>query len=182
MDRGCQYLFTGVRSLENPAGVFEGEDESCHSISASEEEGEESGISGESCSSDLSEDATSPSSSQNLISNGPLYELSSLMAQLPIKRGLSKYFQGKSQSFTSLSNVRCLEDLVKRESPYKKKMKQCKSYGGGLDCHRSYSVGSFKRTMSKRTQRGSFSSLLSRNSGGCSVAACRPPVAMQDNM
>ncbi|KAK1312341.1 hypothetical protein QJS10_CPA07g00871 [Acorus calamus] len=39
MDGGCEHMFTGVRSLENPAEVFDGEDESCHSISTSEEEG-----------------------------------------------------------------------------------------------------------------------------------------------
>ncbi|XP_039143683.1 uncharacterized protein LOC120280806 [Dioscorea cayenensis subsp. rotundata] len=76
---------------------------------------------------------------------GPNFELSSLMDQLPIKRGLSKYYQGKSQSFTSLSNVRYLEDLPKKETPYqKKKMKPSKSYGGGLDLGQkplNYSLG-----------------------------------------
>ena len=46
------------------------------------------------------------------------------------RRGLSQHFHGKSQSFTSLSNVRCLEDLAKPENPYNKKLKSCKSYGG----------------------------------------------------
>ncbi|KAK1267091.1 hypothetical protein QJS04_geneDACA002603 [Acorus gramineus] len=129
-------------------------------------EEEESGASDASCSSNLVDDDES-------VSSGPLYELSSLMDQLPIKRGLSVYFQGKSQSFTSLSDVSCLEDLVKKDSTYKKKMKQS---------HRSYSLGSLKRTISKKTQRGSFSSLIASNGGGCLVASCRPPVAMQKNM
>ncbi|KAI3869566.1 hypothetical protein MKX03_012143 [Papaver bracteatum] len=83
---------------------------------------------------ELVDDASSSSTSSS--TNGPLYELSDLMATLPIKRGLSKHFQGKSQSFTSLSDVSCLEDLVKKENGYgRKKMmiKTCKSYGGGLD-------------------------------------------------
>lgn len=46
------------------------------------------------------------------------------------RRGLSKHFQGKSQSFTSLANVMCLEDLAKPENPYNKKLKSCKSYVG----------------------------------------------------
>ncbi|XP_060213906.1 protein OXIDATIVE STRESS 3-like [Lycium barbarum] len=46
-------------------------------------------------------------------SYGPLYELSELMAQLPIRRGLSKYYQGKSESFGCLGSVKSLEDLTK---------------------------------------------------------------------
>lgn len=59
-----------------------------------------------------------------------LGDMSDLLQQLPSKRGLSKHFQGKSQSFTSLSKVMCLEDLAKPENPYNKKMKSCKSYVG----------------------------------------------------
>ncbi|KAJ4973063.1 hypothetical protein NE237_006237 [Protea cynaroides] len=76
--------------------------------------------------SDFMDDATTMTES-SLSNNGPLYEMSSLMQQLPFKRGLSKYFQGKSQSFTSLSNVRSMEDLAKPENPYNKKLKSCKS-------------------------------------------------------
>ncbi|KAJ4974317.1 hypothetical protein NE237_007491 [Protea cynaroides] len=69
--------------------------------------------------SDFLDDATTTTefSLDQLSSNGPL-------------RGLSKYFQGKSQSFTSLSNVRSVEDLAKPENPYNKKLKSCKSKGG----------------------------------------------------
>ncbi|KAL6134541.1 hypothetical protein ACLB2K_066772 [Fragaria x ananassa] len=96
-------------------------------------------------SSDLVDDASSSASSScssSLRSGGSLYDLSDLMAHLPIKRGLSKYFQGKSQSFTSLSKVKSIEDLAKKETPYKrsKALKSCKSYGGGLGTQRSYSL------------------------------------------
>ncbi|KAI3932092.1 hypothetical protein MKW92_032175 [Papaver armeniacum] len=93
---------------------------------------------------ELVDDASSSSS------NGPLYGLSDLMATLPIKRGLSKHFQGKSQSFTSLADVSCIEDLVKKESGYgRKKMmiKTCKSYGGGLDIQ--------KKVISKKNNKSS---------------------------
>jgi len=46
------------------------------------------------------------------------------------RRGLSRYYQGKAESFTSLEKVRSLEDLVKPEKPYNKKLKSCRSYGG----------------------------------------------------
>ncbi|KAI3422881.1 uncharacterized protein J3R85_011613 [Psidium guajava] len=93
-------------------------------------------------SSELAEDASSStlcsssssssSSSSTSLSNcqGPLYELSDLMTHLPIKRGLSKFYQGKSQSFTSLARVQSIEDLVKKESPHRKRLKMCKSFAG----------------------------------------------------
>ncbi|XP_062090923.1 protein OXIDATIVE STRESS 3-like [Humulus lupulus] len=101
-----------------------------------------------SSSSELAEDASSSSSKSSSStsissfssSNGPLYELSELMVHLPIRRGLSKYYQGKSQSFTSLASVVNVEDLPKKVSPYRRKMmmKSCKSYGGGLDSKLHY--------------------------------------------
>ncbi|CAI9766037.1 unnamed protein product [Fraxinus pennsylvanica] len=85
----------------------------------------------ESDSSDWAEDtSSSPSSSP---SHGPLYELSDLMTYLPIKRGLSKYYQGKSQSFASMASVMNLEDLAKKGISYGKKLKSCKSYVGNLN-------------------------------------------------
>ncbi|XXG64321.1 hypothetical protein AAC387_Pa05g2306 [Persea americana] len=60
-------------------------------------------------------------------SNGPLYELSQLLVHLPIKRGLSRHYQGKSQSFTSLSNASCIEDLAKKSTPCSRKMMKSSS-------------------------------------------------------
>ncbi|KAI4380004.1 hypothetical protein MLD38_006238 [Melastoma candidum] len=54
---------------------------------------------------------------------GPLCELSDLMTHLPIKRGLSRHYSGKSQSFTSLASVRSLEDLAKKENSCMKRLK-----------------------------------------------------------
>ncbi|XP_047312808.1 protein OXIDATIVE STRESS 3 LIKE 2-like [Impatiens glandulifera] len=82
-----------------------------------------------------SETISSPTTDHQPPVEGPLKNMSSLLLrQLPIKRGLSMHYDGKSQSFTSLSNVKCLEDLPKPENPYKKKkkFKSCGSYGGGL--------------------------------------------------
>lgn len=75
-----------------------------------------------------SSSGSSPSSDDN--HRSPLGDMSDLLQQLPSKRGLSKHFQGKSQSFTSLAKVMCLEDLAKPENPYNKKLKSCKSYVG----------------------------------------------------
>uniref|UniRef100_A0A0D9WIU4 Oxidative stress 3 n=1 Tax=Leersia perrieri TaxID=77586 RepID=A0A0D9WIU4_9ORYZ len=63
-----------------------------------------------------------------------IYDLSSMTAQLPAKKGLSRYYEGKSQSFACMSEVRSLEDLRKKEKPYKQKIKPCNSYAalGGI--------------------------------------------------
>lgn len=86
------------------------------------------------------------------------------------RRGLSKHFQGKSQSFTSLSDVRCLGDLAKPEN---KKLKYCKSYSEDLDSHRSYSTKATSRTISKKASRGSCSILHAKRN---SFLNNRPPI------
>lgn len=59
------------------------------------------------------------------LNSDSVYDLSSMKAELPVKKGLSRYYDGKSQSFACMSEVRCLEDLPKK-SPYKK-IKSCRS-------------------------------------------------------
>ncbi|PRQ51126.1 hypothetical protein RchiOBHm_Chr2g0140911 [Rosa chinensis] len=126
-------------------------------------------------SSDFVDDASSSASSScssSLRSGGSLYDFSDLMAQLPIKRGLSKYFQGKSQSFTFLSKVNSIEDLAKKETPYQrsKALKSCKSYGGGLGTQRSYTLIP-KATISKvkKASRGPLSSASLSSRRGTSL-------------
>ncbi|KAB2024296.1 hypothetical protein ES319_D06G078000v1 [Gossypium barbadense] len=147
-------------------------DETCDLISSESSLGENSdnSIYSISSSSDMVEDASSATtSSSSSSSNGPLYELSDLMAQLPIRRGLSKYYEGKSQSFTSLASVRSIEDLPEKvlgPLNIRPKMKSCKSYGWGLGGHKNKSY-SPKATISKKgcSSRGCFmSSLGKRNS------------------
>ncbi|CAN6707225.1 unnamed protein product [Malus baccata var. baccata] len=78
-------------------------------------------------SSDLVDDASSSSMSSScsssLRSHGSLFDLSDLMAQLPIKRGLSKYFEGKCQSFTSLSKAKSMK-ILQRKSLHINKERQ----------------------------------------------------------
>ncbi|EHA8590482.1 hypothetical protein COCNU_scaffold019319G000020 [Cocos nucifera] len=109
---------------------------------------------------------------------GPLDELSSLMAQLPIKRGLSKYYEGKSQSYSSLSDVRCLADLPKKETPYRRKMKSCKSYAGGLDGspESNHVPGNSSKTISNKASGGSCASSIARSSSKA------PPISVQKNL
>ncbi|MED6158158.1 hypothetical protein PIB30_030215 [Stylosanthes scabra] len=52
---------------------------------------------------------------------GGLSSLDSLEDSLPIKRGLSSHFDGKSKSFTDLSQVNTMKELQKQESPFNKR-------------------------------------------------------------
>ena len=119
-----------------------------------------------SSSSELAEDASSSSASylstSSSHSNGPLFELSELMSQLPIKRGLSMFYQGKAQSFSSLASVESIGDLPKKkERFYRKKMKSCKSFAGGLDSSHRISFAP-KATISKKSSRATFVSVLTK--------------------
>ncbi|KAJ4731101.1 hypothetical protein LUZ62_048710 [Rhynchospora pubera] len=139
----------------------------------------------ESCSSDSEDDATSnrnqPSDSGKLDASGPIYDFSVLMAQLPDsnKRGLSKYYDGKSQSFTSLFDVKCVEDLPKKQSPYKRRIKPSKSYADGLSDKDQEAVCNYNPNnngIAKNSSRGSCGNLLARNiNNGRSSLSCRPP-------
>ncbi|KAL6550619.1 hypothetical protein OROMI_021107 [Orobanche minor] len=104
-----------------------------------------------SCSSfDTADDASSSSSSVNSTGSFVL-DLSSLMSKLPIKRGLSQFYHGKSESFTSLAKVMSIEDLPKKlKNPYNKmrKMKTNNKYGGGLHNYKLHTLP--KPTISKK--------------------------------
>ncbi|MCD9643572.1 hypothetical protein HAX54_031157 [Datura stramonium] len=128
----------------------------------------ESTISNSTCSSSLEtmDDASSPASS----SDGALSDLSSLMAQLPIKRGLSEYYEGKSESFTCLARVKSVEDLAKKENGYSRKMKKsCKS------SYKSYTLP--KPIIFKKATRSSFlSSCYTTRKTSSSISRSRHPL------
>ncbi|KAJ4834271.1 hypothetical protein Tsubulata_051578 [Turnera subulata] len=124
----------------------------------------------------MADDASSPTSCSSSNSNSDgLFEMSDLMAHLPIKRGLSNYYQGKAQSFTCLSRVTSLEDLAKKETPYRRKLKTSKSQ---LDVHKAYTLP--KPTIYKKVSRGCMSSSTfpGRRSGSF-VNSRPPPVPLQ---
>ncbi|VFQ83102.1 unnamed protein product [Cuscuta campestris] len=93
------------------------------------------------CSLDTKDDASSSSSPTSCSSsNGPpsLFDMSSLKNQLPTRKGLSRFYNGKSESFTSLSEVTSIQDLPKKETPYTRRKKGCKSLRAGLDAFKSH--------------------------------------------
>ncbi|KAF3790051.1 hypothetical protein EJ110_NYTH17392 [Nymphaea thermarum] len=169
-------------------GLFSDSTSSSDDSTGSDLEEEESDfIEDETCSSSSSFSppiSASASSNQLAEGGGSLFEMSSIMAELPFKRGLSRHYDGKSQSFTSLADVKCLADLAKPENPYNKRLKSSRSYGGNLlDCQfRSYpprGITSISKTISKRststaarTGSSCSSSMVRRNS----FAGTKPPI------
>ncbi|XP_015077959.1 uncharacterized protein LOC107021764 [Solanum pennellii] len=100
-------------------------------------------------------------------SDGALSDLSTLMAQLPIKKGLSEYYDGKSESFTCLGRVTSLEDLPKKENRCNRKMKK--------SLYKSYTLP--KTIMFKKASRSSFlSSCYASKRPNSSISRSRPPL------
>ncbi|KAK1289270.1 hypothetical protein QJS10_CPB18g00126 [Acorus calamus] len=66
-------------------------------------------------------DADGEGEVQSRLKEGPLGCLDSLEDSLPIKKGLSNCFSGKSKSFASLSDAATAKDLVKPENPFNKR-------------------------------------------------------------
>ncbi|CAH9094889.1 unnamed protein product [Cuscuta epithymum] len=115
----------------------------------------------------------------------PLQTMSALLQDLPFKKGLSKHYNGKSQSFTSLTNVRSVEDLAKPENPYNKRLKGCRSYAGLFleGCKRSSCNGGILKKSSTRAGGGGFCSSLSssRKNGSGKNRLPPPPPASAAN-
>lgn len=119
------------------------------------------GSAGSSSLSELNDDDDDATSSS--CGSGPdRFEMSDLMTQLPFKRGLSRFFDGKSQSFASLAAVGSLEDLPKPAA--RKRLKPSRSCGGALDAHRG-------RLLSPRRHCAKPASRKAARSGALSVLA-----------
>ncbi|KAG6506359.1 uncharacterized protein LOC121979476 [Zingiber officinale] len=103
-------------------------------------------------SSDLADDATYSSPSSSSLPSFDMSSLSvSLEAKIPVKRGLSRFYEGKSKSFRCLSEVRCIEDLAKQETPSGKRLKESGEYGFDSTQNRCNEPIFNGRTISKKT-------------------------------
>ncbi|KAG9451779.1 hypothetical protein H6P81_004683 [Aristolochia fimbriata] len=75
------------------------------------------------------------------------FDMGSLRSHLPQKRrGLSRYFSGKSQSFTCVTDAKCVEDLKKPDLPDAKKRKKYPERQMGL--HHLPPTSSWRRSLS----------------------------------
>ncbi|XP_024396276.1 uncharacterized protein [Physcomitrium patens] len=95
---------------------------------------------------------------------GPLQSsLAALDESLPIKRpGLSKFFGGKSRSFSSLADVSSAKDLAKPNNPYAYIKRRKMGFNCPVDRHRSYppptrsSVSSIGKKLPSNSSRNSL--------------------------
>ncbi|CAL1414268.1 unnamed protein product [Linum trigynum] len=149
---------------------------SCFSDEEEDDDASSSSCSPMGSASSSNSSSSSTLAAKNMNDSSPLYELSELMSQLPIKKGLSRFYDGKSQSFASLGSVQSLEDLVKKvPSGRILKMKsKCKSFCWGLERQKKHCYGP-KPAISKKGGGSSsrvscFSSLAKTPSSSSSSA------------
>ncbi|XP_019192550.1 PREDICTED: trinucleotide repeat-containing gene 18 protein-like [Ipomoea nil] len=90
---------------------------------------------------------------QSSSKDGALGNLEDLEEVLPIKRGISNFYAGKSKSFTSLSDATScssLKDIVKPENPYTRKRKNELARNNFFDRNHNFINRSNSGSMYKR--------------------------------
>lgn len=90
---------------------------------------------------------------------GPLDNMAELEDSLPIKRGLSNFFSGKSKSFTCLSDVASVKDLAKPDNPYNKRRRNLLAYGNSWERNRFHPPRNSSAGISKKAMHTSKSTL-----------------------
>ncbi|KAM0939316.1 hypothetical protein DsansV1_C21g0169301 [Dioscorea sansibarensis] len=90
-----------------------------------------------------------------------IMSLNSIQEALPIKRGLSNYYNGKSKSFACLSDVMNGKavDLMKHENPFNKR----------------------RRILIATSRRASYHSLIQAHNNNSSSCASLPPLMLSSN-
>lgn len=91
-------------------------------------------------------------SQMNGTAGGPLYEMSTMRDHLPSdqkRTGLSMYYKGRSESFTSLADVSSVQDLAKKTIPYiRRRPKASRSHAAALGVNR------LSKTVAKKAPSG----------------------------
>ncbi|KAK7857303.1 hypothetical protein CFP56_018527 [Quercus suber] len=93
---------------------------------------------------------------------GPLDTMNALQEVLPLKRGISNFYSGRSKSFTSLadaSSATSIKDLEKVENPYTRKRKNLLAHGNFLDKNHNYPLKNNGGGISKRPANSSRSTI-----------------------
>ncbi|XP_004239320.2 protein OXIDATIVE STRESS 3 LIKE 2 isoform X1 [Solanum lycopersicum] len=130
---------------------------------------------------------------QSSFKPGGLDNLGTLEEVLPIKRSISKFYAGKSKSFTSLADaasISSVKEIVKPEDAYTRKRKNLLAHNNFFGKNRSYLPGMGNRGIYKRPINSRSSSALaasvscsdsseSLNSSPSSPCLTRPPLPPQ---
>lgn len=110
---------------------------------------------------------------------GPLETLGDLEEVLPIRRGISKFYSGKSKSFTSLADAASatsIKDIVKPEDPYTKKRKNLLAQSTMLDNNRKYAPKPDGSEISRRQINPNQSTVIPGESNSLSPPCALPPL------
>nr|AGV54854.1 hypothetical protein [Phaseolus vulgaris] len=110
---------------------------------------------------------------------GPLDTINDLEEDLPVKKGISKFYSGKSKSFTSLADAAAassMEEIVKPEDPYAKKRKNLIARNASIERSRSCAsnIGGISKRPSNIGRRTSCLNLDSSGEG-TSSSSISPP-------
>ncbi|CAL9027562.1 unnamed protein product [Prunus brigantina] len=111
---------------------------------------------------------------------GPLDTMDQLEEVLPVKRGISMFYSGKSKSFTSLedvSSVSSVKDLAKPKNRFMKKRKNLLAHSNDRNCNNPLKNNGAVKRPTANSSRGSF--LLGENlSSSISPppTSCLPPL------
>ncbi|PIN07402.1 hypothetical protein CDL12_20031 [Handroanthus impetiginosus] len=129
---------------------------------------------------------------QSECKEGPLNSLDALEEVLPVKKSISKFYCGKSKSFTSLSDAAScssIKDISKPENAYTRKRKNLLAFNNFLGKNsnnilRNRNGGISKRPSNSRSMLAIAATMncSESNSGGTpessssSTGCCRPPL------
>ncbi|CAK8569873.1 unnamed protein product [Lathyrus sativus] len=99
---------------------------------------------------------------ESAYNGGALHDMEALEEALPIRRGISSFYNGKSKSFTSLADVvttPSVKDIVKPENAYTRRRRNLMAYNHVWDKNKNYPLRSNGGGISKRTMSLSRSTL-----------------------
>ncbi|KAI3443557.1 hypothetical protein Pfo_000222 [Paulownia fortunei] len=163
---------------ENPSGSLSSSSTSSIGKNSDEASGGGSGSDGEEV--------------QSEYKGGPLDSLDSLEEVLPVKKSISKFYCGKSKSFTSLSDAAScssVKDITKPENAYTRKRKNLLAFNNLWDKNRSSTLRSRNGGISKRPSNSRSMLALAANmncsesnsgetsnSNSSSPGCCLPPL------
>ncbi|XP_022756422.1 uncharacterized protein LOC111304166 [Durio zibethinus] len=121
---------------------------------------------------------------------GPLDTMGALEEVLTMRRGISKFYNGKSKSFTSLADAAAassVKDFAKPDNPYNRKRKNLLAHSYLLDKNRNNPLRNSGSEISKRLANsnrgtvalGATTSSSDFNSISSSPSSCLPPLHPQ---
>ncbi|XP_010261880.1 PREDICTED: uncharacterized protein LOC104600558 [Nelumbo nucifera] len=171
----CMPIFDSSESGRTMPGVLEGDRRfPGGNMASSADKVDETGQDFDSCSSSIGRNSDSGRSSAGSDGEdsgetevqssykGPLDTMNALEDVLPTRRSISKFYCGKSKSFTSLADAASstsIKDIVKPENAYTRKRKNLLACSNLWDKNRSFPLRSNGGGISKRPTNSSRSTL-----------------------